>query len=357
MSTIFTATTKYEAWLHQAMPIVEADLKAKHEELSSSVLRFLRGTYYFWLLRMPALAPALSSAPTVPLVGDLHAENFGTWRDHHGTARWGINDFDELGRGPYPVDLVRLATSCVLSPHVAVDAATICGLLLDTWHTGQPGHAVELASAEHLHALLPAAESDAKYYAGLTAADTVDVSTVPDHVVAAVAAGVDGPWKPTWHVRRAGTGSLGHPRVAAVDGSTAREVKLLGPRSAEWAKPPRDTADPTLYDAVQHALHGPSPASRVDGWQLRRLAPDVRRIEISSLHPHDTERVLRSMAQAVVDVHGVDAPALKAARADAAARPKSWLVDAVTAMVDDTEAAYHQWVWGFSKPLEAVDPI
>ena len=28
-------------------------------------------------------------------VGDLHVENFGTWRDTEGRLIWGINDFDE----------------------------------------------------------------------------------------------------------------------------------------------------------------------------------------------------------------------------------------------------------------------
>jgi len=28
-------------------------------------------------------------------VGDLHVENFGTWRDAEGRLIWGVNDFDE----------------------------------------------------------------------------------------------------------------------------------------------------------------------------------------------------------------------------------------------------------------------
>ena len=33
--------------------------------------------------------------PAVLAVGDLHTENFGTWRDAEGRLIWGINDFDE----------------------------------------------------------------------------------------------------------------------------------------------------------------------------------------------------------------------------------------------------------------------
>ena len=44
-------------------------------------------------------------------IGDLHLENFGTWRDAEGRLVWGINDFDEAWALPYTNDLIRLATS------------------------------------------------------------------------------------------------------------------------------------------------------------------------------------------------------------------------------------------------------
>ena len=48
-------------------------------------------------------------------VGDLHVENFGTWRDAEGRLIWGINDFDEACPMPYTIDLVRLAASADLA--------------------------------------------------------------------------------------------------------------------------------------------------------------------------------------------------------------------------------------------------
>ena len=44
-------------------------------------------------------------------VGDLHVENFGTWRDVEGRLVWGVNDFDEAYALPYTNDLVRLVAS------------------------------------------------------------------------------------------------------------------------------------------------------------------------------------------------------------------------------------------------------
>ena len=58
----------------------------------------------------------LDRVPQILSVGDLHVENFGTWRDSDGRLIWGINDFDEAAVYPYTMDLVRLATSAVLAP-------------------------------------------------------------------------------------------------------------------------------------------------------------------------------------------------------------------------------------------------
>ena len=52
-------------------------------------------------------------------IGDLHLENFGTWRDADGRLVWGVNDFDEAAVMPYVLDLVRLATSIQLAPDPA----------------------------------------------------------------------------------------------------------------------------------------------------------------------------------------------------------------------------------------------
>jgi uncharacterized protein (DUF2252 family) len=80
-------TVAYETWLSAQIPVVGLDLAVKHEQLASSPLRFLRGTYYLWLCRMPSLLPELADRPRVVAVGDLHAENFGTWRDRTGARR------------------------------------------------------------------------------------------------------------------------------------------------------------------------------------------------------------------------------------------------------------------------------
>ncbi len=56
----------------------------------------------------------LAGAPELLAIGDLHVENFGTWRDAEGRFVWGINAFDEAYPMPYTIDLVRLVTSALL---------------------------------------------------------------------------------------------------------------------------------------------------------------------------------------------------------------------------------------------------
>jgi hypothetical protein len=263
-------TVAYETWLSEQIPVVRTDLAVKHEQLASSPLRFLRGTYYLWLCRMPSLLPDLADRPRVVAVGDLHAENFGTWRDHTGARRWGVNDLDELAWAPYPLDLVRLATSIALVPDCALPSGRLCRSIVDAWLSAPDRPAVEIGAdeARHLRDLLPVEPPAEQYFDELAGAPSADPSSVPASVRAAVIASVPGDWEPSWHIRRAGTGSRGHPRVVAVSRHHAREAKLLGPGTAVWARSvsaQTPVPDPSLYPSVVEALHGPGPGGRSAG--------------------------------------------------------------------------------------------
>ena len=78
--------------------------------MAQDALSFLCATFYRWAQLFPALCAKLARAPKVLGIGDLHVENYGTWRDAEGRLVWGINDFDEACPLPYTNDLVRLAT-------------------------------------------------------------------------------------------------------------------------------------------------------------------------------------------------------------------------------------------------------
>jgi hypothetical protein len=92
---VIAATRSYETWLASRIPVVRADLRFKHERMRESPFVFLRGTFYRWIERWPTLCRTIADAPRGLAVGDLHVENFGTWRDAEGRLIWGVNDVDE----------------------------------------------------------------------------------------------------------------------------------------------------------------------------------------------------------------------------------------------------------------------
>src|SRR5512136_1990655 len=106
---IVEATNRYETWLAGHISLMGADLRQKHLRMAEEVFPFLRATFYRWMQLWPQVCPECTQAPRVLAVGDLHVENFGTWRDAEGRLIWGINDFDEAWRLPYTNDLIRLA--------------------------------------------------------------------------------------------------------------------------------------------------------------------------------------------------------------------------------------------------------
>ena len=77
------ATTAYEAWLEGKIRLIDGDLRLKHQRMAQSLkpFPFLRATFYRWVQLWPQVCPELATAPAVLGVGDLHVENFGTWRD------------------------------------------------------------------------------------------------------------------------------------------------------------------------------------------------------------------------------------------------------------------------------------
>jgi len=223
------------------------------------------------------------------------------------------------------LDLVRLATSAVLAPHLALGDREVCDTVLKSWYDAEPGPSVDLRDAPHLATLVPELADPYAFYTALTRAE--EVHDVPADVVAAAERVAEPGWRPTWHVHKAGTGSLGHRRRVGVghaaDGSWhAREAKQLGPPTCAWAEgrglpvqvPRRDDM---AYDAVVAAVRGPAGSTRVADWQVRDLAPDVVRIRPDGLHHHDSQQLLEAMARAAADVHGADPAALRSARTEA----------------------------------------
>src|SRR5919197_1219606 len=136
---IFKATRKYEAWLRSQLDVFEEDLFLKAQLLAKDPFLFLRGTFYRWMQLFPEVGNKAAQAPVVLSIGDLHAANFGTWRDAKEELIWGVNDFDEAAPLPYTQDLVRLAASIELASQteqLKISLTKACEAILDGYRQG-----------------------------------------------------------------------------------------------------------------------------------------------------------------------------------------------------------------------------
>jgi hypothetical protein len=95
-------------------------LRRKLDALARDPFSFLRGTFHVMAadLLHERVPGAAASAPDGWIVGDLHLENFGTYRGASGELCFDVNDFDEVAAGPVDLDLKRLCTSAMLLPGI-----------------------------------------------------------------------------------------------------------------------------------------------------------------------------------------------------------------------------------------------
>jgi uncharacterized protein (DUF2252 family) len=374
---VHQATEEYEAWLRAYLPaVIEEDLEFKHQQMASAVFPFLRATFYRWAQRWPKLCPHLAAAPTVLGIGDLHVENYGTWRDDEGRLVWGINDFDEVTWLPYPADLVRLATSAALATeenHLSIHLGDAAAAIVDGYQAGLSAGGEPFVLAERHGHLRRLASGDVvdpvRFWDKMQRLPAADLSRYPADAVTTVTAASQGrgdarrrtTGAPTIRSRRAGLGSLGRPRLVALTqrdgGQVAREVKALAPSAWEWAAGVPDS--PIRYPQVlAGAVRDADPYTEVhDRWLVRRLAPDCARIELSDLPAErDEKALLHSMGFEVANVHlaslanapGEREPPARTGDvlddlADRNSRHADWLVTAAQQLAADTRADWGHW--------------
>jgi len=347
---IVESTRSFEAWLRRHISIVTRDLKVKHEAMKESPFVFLRATFYRWAQLWAEVCPKPASAPTILAIGDLHLENFGTWRDSEGRLVWGVNDFDEAYPLPYTNDLVRLAASVFLARregHFEITRPTICEAILEGYASSleRGGRPVVLAERNIWLAAIAVKQlrNPRKFWGQLRAHDPAE-PPVPASLLRRFLPPTRG--KVQFFERLAGKGSLGRKRCVAiadaVGGHVAREAKAIVPSAAAWVEGDRSRR---IYvaDAIRQAVRSPDPFLHVlDRWIVRRLAPDCVRVELDDLpRSRDEPRLLRAMGWETANVHlgGPRAPILR----DLRSRRSRWLERAAANMVDATLADWRAW--------------
>ena len=350
---IHKATQDYEDWLGERTTLVKADLDFKHDQMKTGVFPFLRSTFYRWAQIFPSVCPTLAKAPVVLAVGDLHIENFGTWRDKEGRLVWGINDFDEAHQMPYPIDLVRLAVSANLAGGLSSRVEAVCEAVLEGYEAGlKAGGKPFVLAEEHVwlrdvadKSLINPDEFWKKMNALPKAEKTMPLSAREgiEHLLP--------PPRPAYHAvsRRAGLGSLGHQRFVGLaqwqGGEIAREAKALVPSGWLWAIKSQGPLE-ILYQAIlTQAVRCRDPFVELRGeWILRRLAPDCTRVPLESLtDTKDELRLLRAMGWETANAHLGSPKIIKAIQRDLGKQPKKWLYNAVEAMTEATNHDYASW--------------
>jgi len=348
---IFEATRSYQRWMARHISIVTSDLAHKHQRMRESAFVFLRGTFYRWAQLWPTVCASLADAPSVPSVGDVHMENFGTWRDLEGRLVWGVNDVDEACMLAYTNDLVRLATSATLATRhdrFKVSARDLCDAILDGYTASLEQKGSPFVLAERRGWLRRIALNElrdpATYWPQFDA-----LRPATGHILhGALKAALPDPRVSDRVLNRvAGVGSLGRPRIVVLadwcGALVAREAKARVSSAAVWSTG-RASAGVDAANLLERAVRAPDPFLGLHNrWIVRRLAPDCSWIELTDWPQiRDEERLLRAMGWEVANVHLGGRRA--AIRADLKARPVRWLRDAAVAMADAVEKESRQWV-------------
>jgi hypothetical protein len=342
---IVAATNRYESWLGELVDLYQPDLDYKHKQMAGPTdpFPFFRGTYYRWVQRWNGAADGLLGAPPVLAVGDLHVENYGTWRDADGRLCWGVNDFDEVDHLPYTNDLVRLAASVRFaraSGVLTIKTGPACQAILTGYRKALEAGGLPFVLEERhrrLRALAMHADRDpVRFWKKLRSGLSEEEVEPPAEAKAALIRELPGEEvAPQFHFRpRTGMGSLGKPRYVALArwkaSWVAREAKTLTPPATTWAA--GKSGGPSLAaEAIDRAVRCPDPSFRpIGGWVLRRLGPRCSRIQLGQLqHARDLPRLLRAMGAEAANIHLGTAEAAEAILADLRERPADWLVQAV----------------------------
>ena len=352
---IVKATKRYEDWLGKHISLVAPDLALKHEEMANDQFSFLRATFYRWMQVWPEVCPDLQRVPRLLGVGDLHVENFGTWRDAEGRLVWGINDFDETSIFPYTADLVRLATSALVAiretrlamrPQAAVDA-----ILQGYGEAMKDGGRAFVLGEEHTWLRLIAENElrdPVRFWQKMDRLPAVKV--VPERARQVLERSLPEPGMKYRLARRvAGLGSLGRMRFVAVadwrGGRVARETKPLVPSAMCWADREHTPRKVLYFTILERAVHCPDPFLHLrEEWLTRRLSPHCSRIELESLGKARGElRLMTAMGKETANIHLGTEGKRKAILKDLKSRKPGWLTIAAQAMAAAMDKDWRTW--------------
>jgi hypothetical protein len=355
----------FERWLGRQCDIVKKDLNKKHEKMRKDAFAFLRATYFRWARRIETLCPRLAKAPAVLCVGDVHLENFGTWRDAEGRLVWGVNDFDEAAVMPYAFDLVRLAASAALAPGLDMSVDHIAAAVLEGYGRGLVEPRPTLLDENELWMREYVVCSDQKRGEFWDEIDKLETADPPRLVQRGLQRSLPGSARITRFARRVkGGGGLGRPRFIAdaewCGGRILREAKAIVPSAWLWAHDEAKAAKGRLQfvDLSSGRYRSPDPwLVERHGYIFRRLSADSRKIDLDK--QDQAELNPRRLAAMGFDLGAIHAAAkksqLRAIQEHLVTLPRDWLSAAAQDAAEDVKRDYREWM-AIPTPVKRAKP-
>lgn len=89
-------------------------VRLKYEAMAENAFRFFRGSCHLFYEDLAAAEP-LPLSPLAWICGDLHIENFGSYRGDNKLVYFDLNDFDEALLAPASYEVVRMVTSIFIA--------------------------------------------------------------------------------------------------------------------------------------------------------------------------------------------------------------------------------------------------
>jgi len=109
MANVFERIEKFNA------PLLPDMVKLKYEAMAENVYRFYRGTCHLFYEDLSKKLDQIPNSPIAWLCGDLHLENFGSYKADNKLVYFDLDDFDESILAPAIWELTRMLTSIFIA--------------------------------------------------------------------------------------------------------------------------------------------------------------------------------------------------------------------------------------------------
>ena len=280
-------------------------------------------------------------------MGDIHLENFGTWRDAEGRLIWGVNDFDEAAEMPYAIDLVRLATSAILARARQDERAEqIARDLLRGYRKGLAAPSPIVLDRRYRwlrRAVVVSEERRRDFWEKMHRERPKPAPPLYRKLLMkSLPRGHAQEWTAP---RTAGTGSLGRPRWIAVaewnGGEVVREAKALV--LSGWCRAHAGgTRKLRCKEIANGRYRAPDPWLAFEGdIVVRRLSPNNRKIEAEDpALARLSGKLLQAMGRELASVHLGVRDRRSAILRDLDRRQAGWLAESARAMAAATRADF-----------------